>query len=220
MSAASKKKAAPKRTTGFRVVSTSYPSGNGCYAGQNLDDDYIEACTTRRVVGEYATKKQAVAAAIQERDRNCQFDDWAIDHYDDAEPPYESYLGENYDEDENVLIDIVDIGAQVDEENKALAKARSSKAPAPRKTKPSGDRKFGPQKGNFQPDMELFLRHPCRVQGGQSHLPSKYGHGSGRNSHAYMVQRQSDRNYTMRSVCLDQGGAKYFSFTKSNIIYK
>jgi hypothetical protein len=215
-----KKTAPPERTTGFRVVSMSYPSGNGCYAGEDLDDDYIEACTTRRVIGEYDTKKQAVVAAIQERDRDCQFDDWALDYYDDAEPPYESCFGDNYDEDENVVIDIVDIAAQVAKENKALAKARSTKAPAPRKAKPSGDRKFGPQKGNFKPDLELFLRHPCRVPGGQSHLPSKYGHGSGRDSLAYMVQRISDRNYTMRSVCLDQGGARYFSFTQRNIINK
>ena len=210
-----KKKIAPKRTTGFRVVSTSYPSATGCYYGQDMDDDYREACTTRRVVGEYDTWKQAVAAAIYERDRNCEFEDWAIDHYDDDEPPYESYIGNNFDDDEDVIIDIVDIGEQVDEENQALAKARSSKRPASRRC-------FGPQMGDVQPDLEVFLRHPCRIQGGQSHLPSKYGNhaGSERNCHAYLIQRQSDRNYTMRSVCLDQGGATYLSFTKRNVVCK
>jgi hypothetical protein len=40
-------KKGPVRTTGYvyRVESESYPSGMGCYAAQDLSDDYIEACT-------------------------------------------------------------------------------------------------------------------------------------------------------------------------------
>lgn len=33
-----------------------------------------------------------------------QFEDWAEEFYDETPPPYESYEGENYDEDENVSI--------------------------------------------------------------------------------------------------------------------
>lgn len=156
-------KTSKERTTGFRVVSISYPSG-GCYRGQDLDEDYIEACTTRKVVGEYATKGRAIAAARRERDSTCEFEDWAEDYYEDKPPPYYSCDGENYDDDENVIIEIVDIAHEVAakkkqalEDEKALVKARSSKAPRKTKPKTTGERKFGPQKGNFQPDSRYIL---------------------------------------------------------------
>ena len=68
MSTASKKqKVAAKRTSGFHVFKTFYPSGTGCYAGQDLDDDFIDANTSVYVVGEYDTKNEAVLAAKTER---------------------------------------------------------------------------------------------------------------------------------------------------------
>ena len=70
--------------TGYRVVTESYPSGRGCYSGQSLSADYLEQCTTRRVVGVYATKAQAIGAALSERRSECMFDEWADEYYGDA----------------------------------------------------------------------------------------------------------------------------------------
>lgn len=128
---AAKKKSAP-RTTGYRVESESYPSGTGCYAGQDLSDDYIEACTTTTIVGEYETWEQAKEAAIQERDSNCQFEDWAEDYYDDQDPPYFSSDGQNYDEDDTTHIYIVDIAKEVAQKEKEnVQKKASTKLAAP-----------------------------------------------------------------------------------------
>ena len=221
-----KKKAAakkgPPRTTGYRVECESYPSGTGCYSGQDLSDDYIEACTTVKIVGEYDTMEEAKEAAIQERDYNCQFEDWAEEYYGDKDPPFFSSDGENYDEDENAHIYIVDIAKEVAKtakenvnKQKAIENARNSKPPAKKKAKTTS---FGPTKGNFKPDMEIFLRNPSRVPGGESHVPSDYGRGTGKSSFAYLIQRLSDRNYTMRSLCLENSGARYTSFSLPNVI--
>ena len=73
----SKPKTKAPPNTGYRVVHESHPSGRGCYYGQDLDQDYIESCTVRRVVGLYATKAAAIQAAQAERRSDCMFDEWA-----------------------------------------------------------------------------------------------------------------------------------------------
>jgi hypothetical protein len=140
MSSSSKNSAAsatekkqPARTCAFRVVSESHPSGQaGCsYYGQDLDEDYMEACTTTKLVGEYDTRQQAIRDAKEERDSTCQFQDWAEDYYEDDAPPYFSSDGENPDEDETIHICIVEITKEVTSEEattveteKQLQKAR------------------------------------------------------------------------------------------------
>jgi hypothetical protein len=121
--------AAPATVTAYRVLKTSYPSSGGCYAGQDLDDDYIEACTTRSVVGVYKTEKAALKAALVARNSTCQFEGWAEEFYDDNEtpPPYESYEGENYDEDENVSIYIEKFERSKKEEVAAEKKKKEEK---------------------------------------------------------------------------------------------
>ena len=295
--------------TGYRVVTESYPSGRGCYSGQSLSADYLEQCTTRRVVGVYATKAQAIGAALSERRSECMFDEWADEYYGDAPPPYHSFDGEwNPDDDEDVTIAIEDVAAEHKKREAALAKAKASKPPAKKKAKVThghaagkagtavgdatyalgtkirkdfdgtpydgeviaydarakyykiryedGDeeemdakdikqylvsqikvgrngekekssdpkaaaiavvpRKFGPQKGNFKPDDNRFMRNPCRISGGEQNLPSEYP-GSGKSSFGYLIQRYSDRNYAMRGLCLDDDGAKYTSFAKGGV---
>ena len=303
---ASKPKVPPN--TGYRVVHESYPSGRGCYSGQDLDQDYIERCTHRRVIGVYATKAAAIQAAKAERNSDCMFDEWAEEYYGDAPPPYYSFDGDwNPDDDEDVTISIEDVAAGHKRREAALAKAMASKPPAKKKAKvthgkadatgkaSAGDatyaigtkirkafdgkpfdgevvsydakakyykiryedgdeeemdakqikpylvgapklveggekkkpsdtkpaiatapRKFGPQKGNFKPDDNRFMRNPCRISGGEQNLPGEYP-GSGKSSFAYLVQRLSDRNYAMRGLCLDNDGAKYTSFAKSGV---
>ena len=298
--------------TGYRVVHELYPPGRGCYSGQDLDQDYIESCTVRRIVGVYATKAAAIQAARAERRSDCRFDEWADEHYGDAPPPYCSFDGDwNPDDDEDVTICVEDVAAEHKRREAALAKAKASKPPARKKAKvmahgkaagqatasagvgtyavgtkirkafdgkpfdgevisydakakyykiryedgdeeemdakqikpylvgapkmggdgddhktkkasdpkpaaASGPRKFGPQKGNFKPDDNRFMRNPCRISGGEQNLPDEYP-GSGKSSFAYLVQRLSDRNYAMRGLCLDNDGAKYTSFAKSGV---
>ena len=133
--AVSKPKQVPPNT-GYRVVTESYPSGRGCYYGQDLDQDYIEQCTVRRVVGVYATKAAAIRAAKAERNSDCMFDDWAEDYYGDAPPPYYSFDGElNPDDDEDVTISIEDVAAEHKKREAALAKVKASKPPAKKKAK-------------------------------------------------------------------------------------
>ena len=80
--------------------------------------------------------------------------------------------------------------------------------------KPKG-RIFGFVDGDVQPDENRFHRHPCRIAGGEQHLPCDYGKtigGEGTSSFAYLVQRISDRNYAMRGLCIDGGAYDYVSF--------
>lgn len=47
-------------------------------------------------------------------------------------------------------------------------------------------------------------------------LPSAFD-GGGKDSFVYLIQRLSDRNYAMRSLCLENSGARYTSFSLPNI---
>ena len=58
--ATSSKRSNETNTKGIRVMLESYPSGNGCYQGQDLDDDYIEARTETKTIGVYDTLEEAV----------------------------------------------------------------------------------------------------------------------------------------------------------------
>jgi hypothetical protein len=98
--------------------------------------------------------EEAKETAIQERDYTCQFEGWAEEYYGDNDPPFFSSDGENYDEEENVHIYVVDIAkeaARTAKENvnkqKAIENARNSKPPAKKKTKTSS---FGPTKRKLQ----------------------------------------------------------------------
>ena len=154
------------------------------------------------------------------------FEDWAEAHYGDDEPPYDSCEGENYDEDEHVLIDIVDIAQAIAWEKQALARRnealdRARSAAPPPKTKKTDQAKFGEVRFEYINNFEMFVRQPCRIEGGVlADFPNEYGHGTEKNSHAYMLQRISDRNYAMRSMCMDQGGAVYANFSKRNTMCK
>lgn len=88
-------------------------------------------------------------------------------------------------------------------------------------------RKFGVADGKIKDvlkiDTNIFLRNPCRVEGGQQHHPTEYGHsGTDKpiNSYYYLVQRISDRNYSMKEVCMDNLGAEYTFFKKPRVINK
>jgi hypothetical protein len=69
-------------------------------------------------------------------------------------------------------------------------------------------------------DETMFLRHPSRIPGAASNPPGLYGSGTGRGSFAFTMQRQSNRNYTMRSVCLDQGSARFYTFALPHVYHQ
>jgi len=209
------------------VVSESYPSGFRCYYGQDLSANYIDACTTTTVVGEYSTRKQAIRAAIAERDDSYEFHGWAEDFYEDQGPPFNSIDGENYDDDDCISIYIVDIAKDLAVKEKVMAEARKkfekarSATKAAKKPRLSTDDSpfFGYVEGSVNPDNEIFIRNPSRIPGGKTRLPGAYTlHGRGRASFVYLIQRLSDRNYCMRNLCLDENaGAYYSSFKLRNV---
>jgi hypothetical protein len=211
--------AAKARTTGFRVECSSYPSGNGCYAGKDLSDDYIDSCTNTKVVGSYDTMAQAEQAAIKARNSNCEFDDWAEAFYRGKGPPFFSCDGNNYDDDETMHIYIVDVASEVAGRRKAMEDARSSKPPVQKRAE---TRTFGPTNVTFSKleDMKIFMRNPSRIPSEyEKRLPSQYGNGgTGKSSFVYLMQRLSDRNFAMRSLCIDNSGARFTSFELPRII--
>lgn len=91
----------------------------------------------------------------------------------------------------------------------------------------SKQRKFGPVSGKItnvaKIDDNIFLRNPCRVPGGKQHPPRKYGNSGSctpLHTYYYLMQRLSDRNYTMRGLCVDGDGLQYTSFKKPSVINK
>lgn len=122
-----KTRSATKSQTGYRVKYKTYPSGFGCYSGQNLDQDAIDALSDTKTSKVYATKEEAIAKARKLRSMCDQFDDW-----DDAGfPPYSSadHPSINLDKDEHVLIWVKDIAKKKKKEQDAIYKARRSKRP-------------------------------------------------------------------------------------------
>ena len=204
----------PKRATapsaGWRVQSQSYPSGHGCYSGRSMSRTEMELLTTTTEHGVFATKEEAIAKARLVRESECAFEGWAEEHYGDAEPPYDSIDGENYDDDETVSISIVDVSRERAQAAAALKKARASKPrTAPRGVASGGASAgaavgvFGEVQGARPPvDVDRFARNPAHVAGGKV-VPASCYPGSGRDSFAYLLQCLSDHNYAMRAFCLE-----------------
>ena len=87
------------------VVEETYPSAWGCYSGQPPRSDAKRiALTEFRVVGWHAEYDQAEEAARECMERSEWFGSWGEEYYADEPPPYNSMHGENYDNDEEVLI--------------------------------------------------------------------------------------------------------------------
>ena len=94
-------------TEEFVVVTTTYPSTYGCHRGQNQNLSELHALhqTDIQISNEtYSSYELAVQAAREERDRSGWFD-WVEDNGED--PPYSSAEQQNYDNDEEVLIEVL-----------------------------------------------------------------------------------------------------------------
>jgi len=85
---------------------------------------------------------------------------------------------------------------------------------------PSAQRNFGKVNQPIHFDDMLFLRNPCRIPGGTSRHPTAYpNYRKGKGSFGFLIQRLSDRNYAMRSLCLDRSGATYNTYKKKGVNY-
>ena len=215
-----KSPAAAAAAGNFRVIRKTYPS-NGS-----------ESNTEEHVVGEYATREQANDAARTEMNNTCQFEDWGEDQFAGKPPPYSSAEGPfevTADEDEFVDISVVDIVKEEATKNRQLEVAKASSPPA-NASKPENatstklvdpsQRKFGKTNQTISVDANLFARNPCRIPGGLNRTPSAYpNYHKGKGSFGFLIQRLSDRNYAMRSLCLDGYGAEYNTYKKTGVNY-
>ena len=206
--------------TQFVVMKRVYPSGFGCYSGSRMSKTEIERLTETKTIGSFASMAEACDAAQEARDRDCRFADWSEEHYETAPPPYCSADGENYDEDEHVLIYVVTPAEQAAEQQRLAKKLQAASVQQPlKKLKRTFAFQFGEDPGCEDPtnDAKIFARNPCRVKGGNRCAPDMYPGKTGKTGYLAMMQRQSNRNYAMREFCLgdtDDGdvGARFKSF--------
>lgn len=97
------------RVDNFLVVETQYPTQYGCHSGQSFSQEYIWRNSSVGVSGPYATRAEADRIAENIRDSSEFFDDWAscsAELFADG-PPFDSALRENYDNDEELMIQVL-----------------------------------------------------------------------------------------------------------------
>jgi hypothetical protein len=207
------KKKPAKTSTEWLVIKEEAPSS--CGANRGMSAASRKKMTNTVTVSSHKSKSEAIAAAIESRDRECSFEGWAEEFYAKNEPPFFSGDGENYDDDEWVTIYLRSPAAQ-DEAAKKAAKAEQRALSIPKK-KPftiafgEVDKSFAPTKDNG-----IFFRNPSPIDGAQI-MPMK----SYPASFLENVKRDSDKNYLMRSFCLDGSsvsGAKFTTAKKSHVI--
>ena len=174
--------------------------------------EFERQCTHEDTAGPFASRAEAVAAAIAERDGYCEFEEWAPEFYSEGEPPFDSADGGNYDDDEYVSVDI-ESQAQRDARAAQLAKkaAKGSAKPAPAlPPMPSAGGGFvGVQPGlsaSAAEDLYLFARAPADpLLGGVSSPPGRFPKGF-----VHAVGRESNACYAVAAFCAEPArGARY-----------
>ncbi len=195
------------------VVTSHRPSSCGCHAGSKMSRaEFERQCTREDTAGPFASRAEAVAAAIAERDGYCEFEEWAPEFYSEGEPPFDSADGGNYDDDEYVSVDI-ESQAQRDARAAQLAKkaAKGSAKPAPAlPPMPSAGGGFvGVQPGlsaSAAEDLYLFSRAPADpLLGGVSSPPGRFPKGF-----VHAVGRESNACYAVAAFCAEPArGARY-----------
>jgi hypothetical protein len=193
------------------------PSGCGCYSGYNMPAQEFKDLSSEWLISTHETREAAIQAAKHARDCDASFDDWAEEYYDkDAEPPYHSSHGANYDEDDWKIYSLVSPDAQAKQlakKNAADARAANSK---PKVRRPHTVA-FGVVKGpNTALDKGLFFRNPSTLPCAEI-IPASSYMGTGKRSMLYHMQRNSERNYLMHSFCLEGSSISGASFTKFKV---
>jgi hypothetical protein len=196
------------------VMKTEGPSSYG--ANRGMSAATRKRMTETKVVSTHASREEAVAAAITARDYECSFEDWAEDYYgEDAEPPFFSGDGENYDDDECIEI-FLKSPEQQNAESEQNAKAAKRALKRPKKPDSAFAVKFGRVTNGDIPkgwltaanDTTIFTRNPSQIAG------SKVWEGNP-DFMLKALKSVSNRNYLMRSFCLDGSsvsGAKYTAY--------
>jgi hypothetical protein len=238
--ASTKKKASSSRAASFTAIATpvatewllkksSGPSN--CGANRGMSDTDRERMTDTATLSSHNSYDEAVAAAIAARGRECSFEGWAEEFYQasyqadgeragaragaTADPPFFSGDGENEDDDDWVTIFLVSPTTQ----NEAATKATKAlnlamKVPAKKPFTVA----FGEVAARFAPlkDNGIFFRNPTDIQGAKVLAMSAYPSPSGgQPGYDFLdnVRRDSDRNYLMRSFCLEGSIVSGASFT-------
>ena len=180
-----------------------------------MSAEEIKAISSEWLVSQHDTEAEAILAAKIERDRDCAFEDWSEEYYKDADPPYHSSCGENWDEDEWKCYFIISPAKQATEiAKKAAADARAAKS-KPKKRNPHIVA-FGLVQGSATAaDKGVFFRNPSPLSCAEI-MPASTYPGTGTGSMLYQLQKNSERNYLMHSFCLGEGGSSTSgaSFTK------
>jgi len=87
------------------VAQKTYPTTYGCHTGQKLSELDVLRQTKQEEIGVYETKQEAIECAKRTRDESCWFEDHPFEDHQD--PPYCSAIMENYDNDEEIVIDVL-----------------------------------------------------------------------------------------------------------------
>lgn len=91
----------------FVVVTTTYPTSYGCYRGRSWSRAELIRHSEVEISEEsYNTHEEAADAALNARNQNYLFDDYE-DIVGNDDPPFDSAEMENYDNDEEVIIQVM-----------------------------------------------------------------------------------------------------------------
>ena len=97
------------------VIETTYHSTYGCYRGRRWSRAERICQDMVRKIGPFATREAAIEAAVGARKYNESFCDDESGAFD-GEPPWNSAALENYDNDDEVLIEVKTVAAQAAKE--------------------------------------------------------------------------------------------------------
>lgn len=122
---------AQKKFDPYVVVETTSPTNYGCHSGHNWTRVQLMLNTEVKVHDQkFQTYDEAVEHAKRVRNYSCWFEGYdEMGDYDEEEdlPPYNSAVMENYDNDEEVLIEVRklgDINKQIAKDKNYLKQAR------------------------------------------------------------------------------------------------
>ena len=128
---ADKKRKAKDNDDKYVVVTTRYPTSYGCHHGREWTTaELIWRSDVQASKESYDTKEEAIEAARKVRDDECEFQDCEEIIDEDDLPPWDSSIMANYDNDEEVIIDVMtraEYQAQVEENQRYLNNARFEK---------------------------------------------------------------------------------------------
>jgi hypothetical protein len=117
------------------AVQSVYPASSGCNRGRTFSAPELVLRTEHTILGEFASEARAVRCLRSARQAHENFEDWADEMYghgedeeSDQPPPWDSAEGRNYDNDDEVLLDVMrksEFEAARAEDEQLLERARA-----------------------------------------------------------------------------------------------